>query len=308
MERQFDLIIIGSGPAGMSAAIYATRAGLSTLLLDNGAPGGKLLKTNRIENWPGMKTTPGPDLAYQMFDHATSFGAEYAYGDVVRIEEGALKRVETTDTVYHAKTIILASGTKERLLNVPGEQEFLGKGVSYCATCDGAFFQDKDVIVVGGGNTALEEANYLTKFAKNVFIFTRKDTFRAEEFVQKEVAANPKIVHYKNYEVERIVGNEAGVTSVWFRSTKDHSPCQMQADGIFPCIGADPATQCIAHLGVLNEFGYVQVDANMETKVAGLYAAGDCIEKGLRQVVTAVNDGAIAAQHAFYRIQNISHE
>lgn len=309
MERQFDLIIIGAGPAGMSAALYGSRAGLSCLLLDASAPGGKLLKTYQIENWPGIKETSGPDLAYQMYEHATSFGCEYAYGDVQQVEAfGELKRVVCTDQTYLAKTVIVATGTKERLLGVPGEQQYLGRGVSYCATCDGAFYKDKIVNVIGGGNTALEEASYLSKFAKRVNLITRRDVFRAELQVQKEIENNPKIVHQKNFIAKEILGDGQHVTSMILENTVDHTPCQLSCDGVFPCIGADPATGFLAQLPVLDAYGFVQVNAHMETAVKGLYAAGDCIAKPLRQVVTATSDGAIAAQQCFYQINNISHE
>ena len=164
MERYYDLVIIGAGPAGMSAAIYGSRAGLSTLMLEMGAPGGKLIKTNEISNWPGIRSTSGASLASEMFEHATSFGAVYAYGEVVRIEDGEQKQVICADgTAYTCKAVIVATGTAERMLNIPGEEENVGRGVSYCAVCDGAFFKDRDVCVIGGGNAALEESLYLTQ-------------------------------------------------------------------------------------------------------------------------------------------------
>ena len=169
MERQYDLVIIGAGPAGMAASVYGSRAGLKTLLLDNGAPGGKLIKTHKISNYPGVKELAGADLAMQMFEQATSFGAEYAYGDVEKVD--ADKKVYLSDgTVIEAKAVLVATGTRERLLNIPGEKENIGKGVSFCAVCDGAFFKDKEVVVIGGGNSALEESLYLTHFVNGLTI------------------------------------------------------------------------------------------------------------------------------------------
>ena len=223
MERQYDLVIVGAGPAGLSAALYGSRAGLKTLILENGAPGGKLIKTNKISNYPGIKDIEGTQLAMDMFEQATSFQAEYAYGEVNKIDEN--KNVYLNDgNVVKGKAVILATGTKERLLNIPGENENLGHGVSFCAVCDGAFFRDKEVVVIGGGNSALEESIYLAGLARSVTIVIRRD---------------------------------------------------------------------------------VLVDDDRQTKIPGIYAAGDVIDKNLRQVITACNDGAIAAQHAFHKIKGI---
>ena len=186
MERQYDLVIVGAGPAGLSAALYGSRAGLKTLILENGAPGGKLIKTNKISNYPGIKDIEGTQLAMDMFEQATSFQAEYAYGEVNKIDEN--KNVYLNDgNVVKGKAVILATGTKERLLNIPGENENLGHGVSFCAVCDGAFFRDKEVVVIGGGNSALEESIYLAELARSVTIVIRRDVFRAEEHIQKQI-------------------------------------------------------------------------------------------------------------------------
>ena len=192
MERQYDLVIIGAGPAGLSAALDGSRAGLKTLILENGAPGGKLIKTNKISNYPGIKDIEGTQLAMDMFEQATSFQAEYAYGEVNKIDEN--KDVYLSDgSVVNGKAIILATGTKERLLNIPGEKENLGHGVSFCAVCDGAFFRDKEVVVIGGGNSALEESIYLAGLARSVTIVIRRDVFRAEEHIQSQIEENEKI-------------------------------------------------------------------------------------------------------------------
>ena len=304
MERQYDLVIIGSGPAGLSAALYGSRAGLKTLILESGAPGGKLIKTNKISNYPGVKTMEGTQLAMDMFEQATSFNAEYAYGEVNKIDED--KNVYLNDgTSIHGESIILATGTKERLLNIPGEKENLGHGVSFCAVCDGAFFRDKDVVVIGGGNSALEESIYLAGLARSVTIVIRRDVFRAEQHIQKQIEENANIRVIKKHIPTQILSSEGKVSGIELENVDTHEKQVVECSGIFPYVGQDPNTACVEDLGILNERGYVIVDKNSQTKIAGIYASGDVIEKELRQVVTACNDGAIAAQHAFHRIKGI---
>lgn len=306
MERRYDLIIIGAGPAGMSAAIYGSRAGLKTAMLEAGAPGGKLMKTAEISNWPGIIGTNGAQLASDMFEHSTTFGAEYLYGNVTRVEDGEYKKVICDDgNIYEAKAVIVATGTQERMMNIPGEEENIGRGVSYCAVCDGAFFRDQEVCVVGGGNSALEEANYLTQFASRVNIIIRRDVFRADSIVQKALEDNPKINVIRKHVPVRVVDDGMRVTGLVVRHVDTGEEITLETHGIFPYIGLDPATHFLDDLSVLDERGYIIVDENCETEIKGLYGAGDVIEKKLRQVVTATNDGAIAAQHAFHEIKNI---
>lgn len=306
MERQFDLIIIGAGPAGMSAAIYGSRAGLKTGMIEMGAPGGKLIKTAEISNWPGIKETQGAKLAYEMFEHSTAFGAEYLYGNVVKVEDGEMKKVICEDgTVYEAKAVIAATGTQERMLNIPGEQENVGRGVSYCAVCDGAFFKDQEVVVIGGGNSALEEAMYLTMFAKKVYVVIRRDVFRADAIIQKNLLENDKIEVIRKSIPKAIKDDGMRVTGVVIENVDTKEETTLNVHGVFPYIGQDPATSFLEGLDVLDERGYIITDENCETKVKGIYGAGDVIVKNLRQVVTATNDGAIAAQHAFHKIKNI---
>ena len=204
MTKKYDFIIIGAGPAGMTAAIYASRAGLKTAMIESGAPGGKLLKTNEISNWPGIKTEPGSQLAMDMFEHSTSFRAVYEYGKVVEIktdEENPAsdKQIICEDgTIFQAPAVLVATGTKERLMGIPGENKNIGRGLSYCAVCDGAFFRDQEVAVIGGGNSALEEAVYLTHFASKVYILMRRNVFRADKIAVDAAMANPKIEIIQN--------------------------------------------------------------------------------------------------------------
>lgn len=306
MERQYDLIIIGAGPAGMSAAIYASRAGLKTAMLEMGAPGGKLLKTAEISNWPGIKETEGAKLAYDMFEHSTIFGAEYVYGNVVKVEDGEWKKVICDDgNVYEAKAVIVATGTQERMLNIPGEQENVGRGVSYCAVCDGAFFKDQEICVIGGGNSALEEAKYLTQFASKVNIIIRRDVFRADVIVQEGIKNNEKINVITNSVPVEIKDDGQKVSALCIKNVKTDEISEITTNAIFPYIGLDPATSFLSGLDVLDDYGYMVVDDNCETKVKGIYGAGDVVAKKLRQVVTATSDGAIAAQHAFHRIKQL---
>ncbi len=303
MERIFDLVIIGAGPAGMSAAIYASRAGLTTLMIEMGAPGGKLVKTHEISNYPGIENINGASLAMQMFSHSTSFSAQYAYGNVVDIIDGEVKQVVCEDTTYECKALIIASGTQEKLLGIKGEEENVGRGVSYCAVCDGAFFADEEVAVIGAGNAALEEALYLTQFASKVHIIMRRDVFRADEIVVNKIKENSKIVLHQKYVPVEIASENNKVSGIVVESNGVTKTIDVK--GIFPYIGADPMTQFIKNLDILNSHKYIVVDENMETKCKGIYGAGDVIQKGLRQVVTAVNDGAIAAQHAFHQIKDM---
>lgn len=306
MGRVSDVIIIGAGPAGMTAAVYASRAGLDTVMLEAGAPGGKLVKTYEISNWPGIKSTSGVDLAMSMFDHSTAFGASYEYGNVVSIKDGELKTVICEDgSEFSAKAVIVATGTQERLLHIPGESENIGRGVSYCAVCDGAFFKDEEVAVIGGGNAALEEALYLTQFAKKVYIVMRRDVFRADEIVVNEIKSNPKIELVQKYKPVSIQDDGDAVSSLTLVHTETKEEKVLNVKGIFPYIGADPITSFLEGLGVVNQYGYMIVNEHMETSVPLLYGAGDVCDKVLRQVVTAVNDGAIAAQDAFHKIKGI---
>lgn len=297
MDIQYDVIIVGGGPAGLTAAIYAKRANLSVAILEYDAPGGKLVKTAEIANWPGIKLTSGVDLALQMFDHVNSLAIDYLYGLVVAVKPTDNYQVVECESgeVYYSKAIIIASGTKERLMDIPNEQQMIGQGVSFCAICDGAFYKDKTVVVVGGGNAALEEALYLTQFARLVNIVIRRDEFRADAHTVETVLAHPKIcITYSSIPYQVIIDNNK-VSGLQIQNVLTKELSILKGDGIFPYIGADPATSFVKGLGICDDAGYLIVDHNMMSKVPGIYGAGDVCRKVLRQVVTAANDGAIAA-------------
>ena len=305
MDAQYDVVILGAGPAGMSAAVYASRAGLKTAMLEKGAPGGKLVKTNEISNYPGFVTSGGPELALKMFEHSTAFGAEYLYGDVTKLNDlGEIKEIELMDgSTVTAKAVIIATGRDEKLLNVPGEQRYTGQGVSYCAVCDGAFFKDEEVAVIGGGNSALEEAMYLTQFAKKVYIVIRRDVFRADEIVQQQLAENDKIEVIRKHVPVEVTGENGKVCGIVLKDVETEEKMTLNVKAVFPYIGQDPGTSFVSHLDILDTQRYILTDEHMATKVPGIYAAGDVVAKTLRQVVTATSDGAIAAQSVFHYLK-----
>ncbi|OCS87195.1 thioredoxin-disulfide reductase [Caryophanon tenue] len=305
-EKIYDVVIIGAGPAGMTAAVYTSRGNLSTLMIERGIPGGQMASTEEVENYPGFETILGPELSTKMFDHAKKFGAEYAYGDVTEIIDGEeYKTIVAGKKQYKTRTIILATGAEYKKMGIPGEAELGGRGVSYCAVCDGAFFRNKNLIVVGGGDSAVEEGIYLTRFAEKVTIVHRRDELRAQKIIQDRAFANDKIDFIWNNTVKEI--NDAGgkVGSVTLVNTQDGSESTVEADGVFIYIGTVPLTKPFESLGILNEAGYILTNDNMETAVPGIYAAGDVREKTLRQIVTATGDGSIAAQAAQHYIEEL---
>ncbi len=300
MDVQYDVVIIGCGPAGLTAAIYATRANLSTLILEGDTPGGKLTKTYEIANYPGINSISGVDLAMQMMEHGQAFGAVLDFGRVTDIKlDGDIRTVVLEDgRSFSCKAVIIATGTVERPLDIPRAKEFTGRGVSYCAVCDGAFYRNKDVVVIGGGNSALEESLYLTQLVNKVNIVIRRDVFRADATVVEKVKANDKINIITKSVPDQLVIEDNRITGLQVRNVETGELSTIACEGIFPYIGADPATDFAQNLGILNEYGYIVTNSSMETSVKGIYAAGDVTVKELRQVVTATNDGAIAANSA----------
>ena len=296
----YDTIIIGAGPAGMTAALYAARSNLKVALLERGIPGGQMNNTADIENYPGYANISGPELAEKMFEPLENLGVEHLFGLVEKIEDrGDFKEVITEDERFEAKTVIIASGANHRHLGVPGEEDYNSRGVSYCAVCDGAFFRDEDLLVVGGGDSAVEEAIFLTRFAKSVTIVHRRDELRAQKVLQDRAFANEKIRFVWDSVVESIHGDERKVTGVTFKNVKTGEVSQAEFGGIFIYVGLDPVSEFAADLGITDEAGWILTDHQMKTSVDGIYAVGDVRQKDLRQITTAVGDGAIASQEAY---------
>lgn len=306
-EKVYDVIIVGAGPAGMTAAVYASRANLDTLMIERGMPGGQMVDTEAIENYPGFESILGPDLSTKMFDHAKKFGAEYAYGDIKEVlDHGDYKEVIAGDKSYKAKAIIISTGAKYKQLGIKGEEELTGRGVSYCAVCDGAFFKERHLAVIGGGDSAVEEGMYLTRFASKVTVIHRRDTLRAQKILQDRAFANEKMEFIWDTVVEEINEKDGKVGSLSLKNRNTGETSEFDVDGVFVYIGMDPLSEPFTSLGIVNEEGYIETDENMATKVPGIYAAGDIRVKDLRQVVTATGDGSIAAESAIKYIEEKS--
>lgn len=304
MENIYDVVIIGAGPAGMTAAVYASRANLKTAMIERGIPGGQMANTELIENYPGFESVLGPELSSKMFEHAKKFGAEYLYGDVKGIKlDGDIKIIELSNKEIHTKSIIIATGAQHRELGIPGEKELAGRGVSYCAVCDGAFFKERELVVVGGGDSAVEEGMYLTRFASKVTIIHRRDTLRAQKILQERAFANKKIDFIWNHTVEEILGENNVVTGVKIKDVNTGKEKVYPTNGVFVYVGMTPLTEPFKTIGILNEKGYIETNEKMETSIPGIFAAGDVREKELRQIVTATGDGSIAAESAQHYIE-----
>ena len=295
----YDTIIIGAGPAGMTAALYAARSNLKVALLERGIPGGQMNNTSDIENYPGYANISGPELAEKMFEPLENLGVEHLFGSVEKIEhQGAIKKVFTEDEIFETKTLIIATGAVHRHLGVPGEEELNSRGVSYCAVCDGAFFRDEDLLVVGGGDSAVEEAVFLTRFAKTVTIIHRRDELRAQKLLQERAFANEKIHFIWDSVVKEIKGDKR-VSSVMVENVKTGEISEHEFGGVFIYVGLDPGSEFAKDLGITNEAGWIVTDNHMKTAISGIYAIGDVREKDLRQVTTAVGDGAVAGQEVY---------
>ncbi len=291
-----DLIIIGSGPAGLTAAIYAARAKLSPLVIAGTLWGGQLMTTTEVENFPGFPDgIQGPELMQRMLDQAMKFGSEILYEDVIKVElKSDVKKVYTHQKMFESKSVIISSGAMPRKLGIPGESEFWSKGVSSCATCDGAFYKGKQVAVIGGGDSAMEEAIFLTKFASKVYIIHRRDQFRASKIMVDKAASNEKIQFIFNTEVKEILGNQF-VEKIKIYNNQENTESILDVDGVFLAIGHIPMTSFLNEELALDEGGYIKVINEVYTDVPGVFIAGDVQDHVFRQAITAAGSGCKAA-------------
>ena len=287
----YDIIVVGAGPAGLTAALYALRANKKVLVLEAKSYGGQIINAGKIENYPALPNISGFDYATSLYNQVKDLGMEIKYETVIRVEED--KTVVTNKGEYKAKAVILATGSENRKLNLDREREFTGKGVSYCATCDGNFYKNKTVAVIGGGNTALEDAIYLSDIADKVYLIHRRDSFRGEEVYIDEIRNNNNIEIITNSNVSKLNGGEK-IESIDI-TDNDNNTRNIKVDGVFIAVGQEPKNEIFANVATLNKLGYIVSEDGVHTNVPGIYVAGDAREKSLRQLTTAVGDGSIAA-------------
>ena len=296
-----DVVIVGSGPAGYTAAIYAARAQLNPVILAGSVTaGGALMNTTEVENYPGFVTgIMGPELMTQMQEQAERFGADIRYEDVTALElEGDVKRITTSDGVYEARTVIISTGSEYRHLGIDGEERLSGHGVSYCATCDGFFFKDQDIVVVGGGDSAMEEATFLTRFARSVTVVHRRDELRASAVMAKRAQEDPKISFAWNSRVVELDGEDS-LTGVTLEDTVTGDRRRLEATGLFVAIGQVPRSELVAGVLELDEAGYIKVEApSQRTRIPGVFACGDVADPTYQQAITAAGSGCRAALDA----------
>lgn len=303
--KKYDVVVIGTGPGGMTAALYAARANLSVAMLDRGVYGGQMNNTDDIENYPGFTSIKGPELSEKMYKSAINSGVEFVYGDVqqITLDSEQVKHIKTDSDELIANAVIIATGATHRKLGVPGEDKFAGKGVSYCAVCDGAFFRNKDVAVVGGGDSAISEGLYLANVTKNVNVIHHRDKLRAQQVLQDRAFNNQKMDFTWNSNVKEIVGDDTYVTGVKVqRNGHDET---IPTSGVFIYIGNVPNSKMFANLNITDEQGWILTNDEMETSVPGIFAIGDVRKKKLRQITTAVGDGGIAGQNAYEYLEQL---
>jgi thioredoxin reductase (NADPH) len=296
-DTSYDVIIIGGGPAGLTAGLYTSRAKLRTLLVERMLMGGQVMTTTKVENYPGFPGgIDGPDLMVRFQEHCQEFGLEVSYGEAENIlDKGEVKIVVVDGEELTTRSIIVTTGAEPRKLGIPGEQEFIGRGVSYCATCDGAFFRDVPVAIAGGGDTAAEEALFLTRFASKVTLIHRRDKLRATPILQERLTANAKIEVLWNTEVDRVEGDNSGAKALELRDAVTGKKRSLPVEGLFVAIGVTPKAHFLAEILELDPDGYILTDPECRTSMPGVFAAGDVRKKILKQIATAVGDGAVAA-------------
>lgn len=296
-ETCYDVIIIGGGPAGLTAGLYTSRAKLKTLLIERMIMGGQVMTTTKVENYPGFPGgIDGPDLMVRFQEHCQEFGLQVDYGEVENLLAEGDERIVVVDGKHiRTRSVIITTGAEPRKLGIPGEQELTGRGVSYCATCDGAFFRDVPVAIVGGGDTAAEEALFLTRFASTVYLIHRRDELRATKVLQERLQSNPKISPVWNAEVTRLEGDATGLKAVELLDTVTGEKRSLSLEGLFVAIGVTPKAHFLGEVLTLDDDGYILTDAECRTSIPGVFAAGDVRKKILKQIATAVGDGAVAA-------------
>lgn len=302
----YDLVVIGGGPAGLSAGVYAARANLKTLIIEKGLPGGQMQNTMEVENYTGIQMILGPELSESMRAHADHLGVEIKMTDVQSIDmKGTPKVLHTLDGDIEAKAVIIATGAAPKKLGVPGEDRLSGRGVSWCAVCDGAFFKNKRIAVIGGGDSAIEEGTFLTRFGESVSVIHRRDKLRAQPILQERAFTSEKMNFVWNHKVVEILG-EKKVSGVRIEHVETGEQQVMDVEGVFIYVGFTPLTSFITDKEILNPEGYVVTDDDMKTAIPGIFAAGDVRPKGLRQIITAASDGAIAAMTAYHYIESLA--
>ncbi|ASZ08825.1 thioredoxin-disulfide reductase [Mesoplasma chauliocola] len=301
-----DILIIGGGPAGLTAGVYAARSGMKTIILEKEAPGGKMVKTDTIENYPGFDSIKGPDLALKMYMQVINLGAEFVYDEVVKIEKQDDFFVVSTRSgqTIEALSVIIATGTLENKLGIPGEEELYGKGVSYCAVCDGAFHKGNPVAIVGGGYSAVEEGIYLSKFVSKLYVIVRKDHFRVDPVTLSKLEQLDNVEFLMNSIVKQVNGKDK-VESVEIQNILTNEIKTLSVTGLFPYIGATPVTQFLDNLNLNKSEGYLTGDSKLKSNIKGLFIAGDVRDVPLRQIAIAAGDGALAGQMAVNYVQEL---